>query len=529
MLRSRPRPARRVCRSALLLEELECRTLLSSTPLAVPDFQVLPQNSSTPVGNGYSPAQIRHAYGFDQVRSPVTGLTVDGSGQTIAIVDPYNDPTILSDVNTFSSPQNFNLPLFNTGNGPTLKVVNQTGGSTLPATSSGWIFEIALDVEWAHALAPGANILLVEASSNSFNDLIPAVDYARNQTGVVAVSMSWGALEFYGENQIDGLFTTPTGHLGGSSGQKNAANLSGGVTFVTAAGDWGAATLYPAVSPNVLTVGGTVLYPDSAGNYGGEIGWGPSGGGYSRWESEPSFQRGVQTSGSRTSPDVAFDAAPNPGFAVYTSTPDQAGRVGWWPVGGTSAGAPAWSALLALADQARAQVGKGSLGNAQSFLYNSSLTSDFHDITSGSNGHPAGPGYDMNTGLGTPRAHLLVSALVGISTGSSARTGTSTGTTQASTALETESTSLPSTAASRPATTTPFALTRTVDKVFQSLPLNSGPVTDEVMVMMRSRPNNSLTAGVGGTSDPEPTFLVDLEPDEMWWRTPTPDSESAEA
>src|SRR6185369_16041223 len=138
----------------------------------------------------------------------------------------------------------------------TLKIVNQTGGSTLPAANRGWATEIALDVEWAHAIAPGASILLVEANSSSLNDLNAAVNYARNQSGVVAVSMSYGAGEFSGETSYDSYYTTPSGHAG--------------VTFVAASGDNGAPASYPSVSPRVVSVGGTALNLGSGNTYGAE-------------------------------------------------------------------------------------------------------------------------------------------------------------------------------------------------------------------------------------------------------------------
>src|SRR5262249_2456702 len=146
---------------------------------------------------GYTASQIRHAYGIDQIAG-------NGSGQTIAIVDAYNHPNIASDLHAFDV--QFGLA------DPILTKVDQNGGTSYPATDSGWALEIALDVEWAHAVAPGANILLVEATSNSLTDLLTAVDYARNYPGVSAVSMSWGSSEFSSEASNDYHFTTPAGH-----------------------------------------------------------------------------------------------------------------------------------------------------------------------------------------------------------------------------------------------------------------------------------------------------------------------------
>src|SRR5690349_14125927 len=156
-VRSDRQPLRQRMRRAWM-ESLESRQLLSaSNPLMHSDAIRLSAaanaTTTTPV-DGYSPAQIRHAYGFDTVGFS-NGVAADGSGQTIAIVDAYNDPKISSDLSTFDQQFGLSAP-------PSLKVVNQTGGSTLPTTDAGWSGEIALDVEWAHAVAPDANILLVE-------------------------------------------------------------------------------------------------------------------------------------------------------------------------------------------------------------------------------------------------------------------------------------------------------------------------------------------------------------------------------
>src|SRR5439155_7369476 len=149
--------------------------------------------------------------------------------------------------------------------------------------AAGWSVETALDVEWAHAIAPKANILLVEAHSSSIGDLMSAVDYARNQPGVTAVSMSWGideaTLGRAAESFYHSYFTTPAEHAG--------------ITFVAASGDSGAANgpEWPAISPNVLSVGGTRLTTTgSSGAYASEGAWSGSGGGVSAYESEPSYQ-----------------------------------------------------------------------------------------------------------------------------------------------------------------------------------------------------------------------------------------------
>ena len=341
-----------------------------------------------------APAQIRHAYGFDQIAFTAGGQTTpgDGRGQTIAIVDAYDDPTVLSDLRNFD--RTFGLP------DPVFTKATPQGK---PAMDAGWALEIALDVEWAHAIAPRANILLVEAASANLGDLLNAVDYARHQSGVVAVSMSWGAGEFSGESYYDSYFTTPAGHSG--------------VTFVASSGDSGAryGPSWPAVSGNVLSVGGTRLnVVDSAGTYGSEVGWSGSGGGYSKYVSRPAFQNGFLAYNHRGNPDVSYNGDPNSGVYVY----DTAGASGWYSVAGTSAGAPQWAALVAIADQGRALLGGASLDGPSQTLYSlykmasTSWATYYHDVTSGSNGYVAHRGYDLVTGLGTPKANMIVAGLV---------------------------------------------------------------------------------------------------------------------
>ena len=174
---SSPRPAiRRRNRTGrrLLLEALEPRQLLSASGFK-PDYYLIPHAGSTI--SGYTPAQIRAAYGFNNTSFGSTAA--DGRGQTIAIIDAYNDPNIASDLATFDSKFGIAAPA-------SFKIVNQNGGTSLPGTdpSQGWEGETALDVEWAHAIAPGANILLVEANNASDSNLFAAVNYARQQAGV---------------------------------------------------------------------------------------------------------------------------------------------------------------------------------------------------------------------------------------------------------------------------------------------------------------------------------------------------------
>jgi hypothetical protein len=375
------------------LEQLELRLTLSASPIdAEPLAQIIP-NVTNKHPSGFTPAQMQHAYGFDQL-SFAGGRAANGAGQTIAIVDAFNDPKIVSDLGVFDT--TFGLPA-----PPIFQVVNQTGGSTLPKNSADWDLEISLDVEWAHAMAPKANIMLVEATNQSDTNLLAAVTYAKNQPGVSVVSMSWGFSEFKGETGLDAKFAASTSHP---------------VTFVASSGDSGTPPIWPAASPNVLAVGGTTLATsDSLGTYSGETGWSDSGGGVSKFEKTPAFQASTVSGTFRENPDVAYDGNPNSGVAVYDSVSYEF-QSGWSEVGGTSAGAPQWAALVAIADQGRALAGKPALSSTQALVYNLP-SADFHDITSGTNGPNslASPGYDTVTGLGSPVANLFVPTLLGAS------------------------------------------------------------------------------------------------------------------
>src|SRR5205823_6881221 len=194
--------------------------------LAHTNYVIVPHGGPGPLGSpgptGTTPTQIRHAYGFDQIN--FNGVAGDGRGTTIAIVDAYDDPNIANDLHQFDL--RFGLP------DPSFTKVNQNGGTTPPAANGGWASEIALDVQWSHAIAPKANILLVEANDSSYTNLFAAVRYAASQPGVVAVSMSFGGGEFSGETTYDSTFRTPTDHAG--------------VSFLASSGASGAPVSYPA-------------------------------------------------------------------------------------------------------------------------------------------------------------------------------------------------------------------------------------------------------------------------------------------
>ncbi len=400
MSRRSNRPTRPIRQKARIrVEQLEARLVLS-----VP---------------GYSPQQLQQAYGFNKITFNGGAVQGDGTGQTIAIVDAFDNPYALQDLQAFD--QQFGLP----DPGPTtFSFQTLYAQGSQPTTDTGWALEMDLDVEWAHAIAPKANIILVEAADNSDANLYAADQFAASQPGVVVVSNSWGQSEYTTERNDDINFTTPSGHAP--------------VSFVFSSGDSGKPGGYPAYSPNVVSVGGTTLNLDSAGNWLSETGWGNgslsfllggSGGGISKYEPKPAYQKPVkQSSTKRTNPDISYNADPNTGVAVYSQL-----NGGWQQVGGTSAGAPQIAAMIAIVDQGRlynstaSQQGPLGTNDLLTKLYQVNQLTDFHDITKGNNGYAAAKGYDLVTGRGSPVANLLVRDLVStVATTSAAATTTAT-------------------------------------------------------------------------------------------------------
>ena len=226
--------------------------------------------TASPLAPPFTPAQIRQAYNIDSIPD-------NGAGETIAIVDAFNDPDITSDVQTFDS--TYNLQAFNIVGGPTFTVENQTGGaSPLPPNAApGQLGHRRISrCRMGHSLAPGANIILLEANSDNNDDLYATVNTARNIPSVSVITMSWGGPEDPSDTSTDSMFTTPAGHQG--------------ITFIASTGDSGEPGGYPAYSPNILAVGGSSLTINGDGSYGGESAWSDGGGGISQYESQPDYQ-----------------------------------------------------------------------------------------------------------------------------------------------------------------------------------------------------------------------------------------------
>jgi subtilase family serine protease len=366
-------------------------------PSRLPLFEALEPRRLLSVS--YSPAQIQAAYGFNQITFDNGTIQGNGAGQTIALIEVDNDTTLNTDLANFDA--KFNLPA--PGSGWSLTVTGQNGINLPGIVATGVAnAETALDVEWAHAIAPAANILVVEANSSDNSDLNPAFYEAQSVKGVSVVSSSYTGAESSDNLGADAtVFVTPAKHQG--------------ITYVAASGDNGF-TSHPSNSPTVVGVGGTTLTLGTGNVITSETAWSGSGGGYSSVEAEPAYQLAVQDTGVRSMPDVAYDADPDTGFDLYYNGSSQLFRVG-----GTSAGAPQWAALFAIADQGRLLNGLGTLDTGMDTLpmlyalydtpfYNSA----FNDITAGSNaGYSASAGYDPVTGLGSPKADFLVQYLAG--------------------------------------------------------------------------------------------------------------------
>jgi hypothetical protein len=324
---------------------------------------------------GYGPAQLRSAYGF---------ASSGGSGRTIAIVDAYDLPTAAADIATYRS--QFGLSACTVASG-CFRKLNQRGGSTPPGVPplgfQGWQSEIELDLDMASAVCPGCKILLIEADTDSMDDLSAAVDTAAS-LGAVAISNSYGADEWSSEASLDVHYNHPGIAVTASTGDLAYA---GGVE-------------YPAASPWVVAVGGTSLH--SAANSRGwtETVWDTAlsegtGSGCSQYEPKPYWQLDSGCS-RRTTADVSAVADPNTGVAVYDPTSG-----GWQVFGGTSASSPIIASIYAL-------MGRPAARSYPSRLIYASASSAFNDVTSGSNGScgtylcQGAVGYDGPTGRGTP-------------------------------------------------------------------------------------------------------------------------------
>jgi subtilase family serine protease len=337
------------------------------------DFNAAPAvTAATPAGWG--PPDLQSAY----------NIPAFAGTPTVAIVDAYDNPNAEADLATYRS--QYGLPACSTQNG-CFKKVNQNGAQgSYPAADAGWAEEIALDLDMVSAACPSCHILLVEGNSNSFADLMTAVDTATTATGVVAVSNSYGAREFLGETSYDVHFDHP------------------GLPITVSSGDSGYGAEYPAASRYVTATGGTSLSKTTGTRGWSETAWSGAGSGCSAYEAKQSWQHDSGCA-RRTIADVSSVANPSTGVSVYNT---YGGDPGWMVFGGTSAAAPFIAGVYAVGGS------KGSTTYASSWPY--AGTAALFDVTSGSNGRcvngrknngaaylcTAGAGYDGPTGLGTP-------------------------------------------------------------------------------------------------------------------------------
>jgi len=452
----------------------------TETPLYVSHFysSTLPSGQLSPYCNVgspsapfdlicYTPQDIKTAYNYPSAKG-WNGL--DGSGQTIVIIDAFGSPTVQSDLNTFDT--QFNLPP------TTLQIVCQSG--TCPvynpsnADEFGWTQEIALDTQYAHAMAPGAHIVLFVTTSDDDLVMAQGAQQAINMFPHSIISQSWGDPE-------SDLLTAPSSYVQAVISTSEAAYEQAaymGTTVFASAGDSGATNNYPTTNPSfpssspwVTAVGGTQGNPYYVGSipsctgwtcstglvkflntpscqldtetptttascipigYGGEQVWnepflsppGATGGAPSSIFTAPFYQRDVGLT-MRATPDVSYNAAVSGGVLGYWSAPNDFGYpAGFYIFGGTSAGSPQWSAIAALADQLAAQEHQRTIGFINPTIYSIGQSPwrydrDFNDITVGNNilsgtslGYSAHSGWDDASGWGTPNVANLIQDLV---------------------------------------------------------------------------------------------------------------------
>jgi subtilase family serine protease len=363
---------KRVCTAAVLgLAYCDAHVVTADrgpSPLATTSYQF-----------GYTPQNLANAYKW----ADPTGSSWSSNGQTVAIVDAYDNPNAASDLNAYRS--QFGLPPCTTSNG-CFRKVNQRGGTAPPAGNTGWGQEIDLDIEMVSAVCPNCKILLVESDSNSFTDLGAAANQAYT-LGATAISNSYGGNEFSGESSYGNSYNHP------------------GVAVTASSGDYGYGVQVPAAYNTVVAVGGTSLKTAATARGWTETAWSGAGSGCSQLISKPSWQNDSGC-GHRTVADVSAVADPNTGVAVYDSY-GSSGGANWYVFGGTSVASPIVASVYGLAGNA------GSVSYAAQLPYGS--PGSLFDVTSGSNGRctkgrvtttkylcTAVPGYDGPTGLGTP-------------------------------------------------------------------------------------------------------------------------------
>jgi subtilase family serine protease len=382
----------------------------------------------------YSPQEIRNAYDV----TPLLDAGYTGRGQSIVIIDSFGSPTILQDLLTFDA--GYGLP-----DPPSLQVFAPLGTVQFDPNNSdivGWAFETTLDVEWAHALAPDANIVLMTSPVSETEGVQGLPEFLYLEKYAVShhlgkiVSQSWGATENTLFNPGGRQILNQFNDFYKQAGREH-------VTFFASSGDSGSSNVdingntypfptvgFPASSPYVTAVGGTSLFASTTGDYQSETVWdevaqgaGATGGGISQVFAEPSYQKSSLPladqqllNGKRAMPDIAYNADPLTAILVYLSFIP--GQAGYYFIGGTSEGSPQWAGIIADANQLAGH----PLGFLNPALYkigaSSPAVGSYHDIVGGDNGYNGVPGYaatvgwDPATGWGSPITATLVKALI---------------------------------------------------------------------------------------------------------------------
>jgi subtilase family serine protease len=374
----------------------------------------------------YSPQEMRKAYGV----TDLINKGYDGTGQTIVIIDSYGSPTIKADLKTFDA--GYGIP-----DPPSFKILAPLGTKPFDPSNStmvGWADETSLDVEWAHSMAPGANIILMTSpvaetqGIQGMDQFLFLEQYALTHKLGRIISQSWATTEntLFGPGGIQILRQF-------NAFYKSAALAN--VTVFSSTGDSGVANTnvngkqypfptvnFPASDPWVTAVGGTSLTADTHGNYQSEQGWSDSGGGVSQYYKEPSYQQANLPAsdqkilnGYHGIPDVAFNADPSTPVLIYASFVP--GQAGYYFIGGTSEGSPAWAGMTADGNVLAVQTLGHTLGYINPAVYaignSDGYSSAFHDVTVGNNsqggltGYSCTTGWDPVTGQGSPIASSL--------------------------------------------------------------------------------------------------------------------------
>lgn len=327
-----------------------------------------------------SPSDVYSAYSF-------TPKSTDGRDVRIAVIGAFGSDTLDADFSAFGKA--FSLP------DGTLSVHYPDGRGY--EKSPEWSLEATADTQWAYALSPRAEIACVFAVDSRSESLFSAIKYAIKSDFDI-ISASFGCAEFFGQTELGQIL-------------RNSGKI-----FVASAGDVGGEVLFPSSAESSVSVGGTVIHTTSDGRIFGRSAWANGGGGASRFTKIPEHQRIFgdlckKSHGFRATPDIALNASPSPGYAVYNST-----LGGIVSVGGTSVSAPIFAGLCGvILSRNPGFIGKIDMPKHLYTLAGGTKYDFpqyyFHDIVTGSSGdNVAGVGYDFCTGLGSPRANAVVNA-----------------------------------------------------------------------------------------------------------------------